>query len=102
MRPSTAFFLHPRQGHSRPDLTSRRLRFHPVRDFLIAYAPFEQQLVVFAILHVAAAPALSRPYCVDEVESQLYQRSTLALLLDSSSSWVTGAITRSVPPPPPP
>jgi hypothetical protein len=55
-------------------LTSRRPRFHPVRDFLIAYVPLEQQLVVFAILHVAAAHALSRPYCVDEVESQLYQR----------------------------
>jgi plasmid stabilization system protein ParE len=29
----------PNQGHTRIDLTSRPLRFHPVRDFLIAYAP---------------------------------------------------------------
>ena len=29
----------PQVGHIRSDLTSRLLRFHPVRDFLIAYAP---------------------------------------------------------------
>ena len=41
----------PQQGHARSDLTSRPLRFHPVRDFLIAYAPNEKPLVVIAILH---------------------------------------------------
>ena len=41
----------PQQGHGRPDLTSRPLRFHPVRNFLIAYAPDEKPLVVLAILH---------------------------------------------------
>jgi toxin ParE1/3/4 len=41
----------PQMGHSRPDLTSRPLRFHPVRDFLVAYAPDEKPLVVLAILH---------------------------------------------------
>ncbi len=41
----------PQQGHNRPDLTSRPLRFHPVRNFLIAYAPDEKPLVVLAILH---------------------------------------------------
>ncbi len=41
----------PQAGHSRSDLTSRPLRFHPVRDFLIAYAPDEKPLVVLAILH---------------------------------------------------
>jgi len=41
----------PQMGHSRPDLTSRPVRFHPVRDFLIAYAPDEKPLVVLAILH---------------------------------------------------
>lgn len=41
----------PQTGHSRPDLTSRPLRFHPVRDFLIAYAPEEKPLLVLAVLH---------------------------------------------------
>ena len=41
----------PQLGHSRSDLTSRPLRFHPVRDLLIAYAPDEKPLVVLAILH---------------------------------------------------
>ena len=31
----------PHQGHHRPDLTSRPLRFVLVRDYLIAYAPDE-------------------------------------------------------------
>ena len=41
----------PRQGHRRPDLTSRPLRFHVVRDYLIAYAPDEKPLWVVAIMH---------------------------------------------------
>jgi plasmid stabilization system protein ParE len=41
----------PRMGHTRADLTLRPLRFHPVRDFLIAYAPDESPLVVIAVLH---------------------------------------------------
>jgi toxin ParE1/3/4 len=41
----------PRQGHTRPDLTSRPLRFHVVRDYVIAYAPDEVPLAVIAILH---------------------------------------------------
>lgn len=41
----------PQSGHSRSDLTSRPLRFHPVRDLLIAYAADEKPLVVLAILH---------------------------------------------------
>ena len=32
----------PRQGHRRPDLTSRPLRFVLVREYLIAYAPEEK------------------------------------------------------------
>ena len=46
-----ALVLFPQQGHSRPELTSRPLRFHPVRNLLIAYAPDEKPLVVLAILH---------------------------------------------------
>jgi len=41
----------PRMGHIREDLASRPLRFHRVRDFLIAYAPDEDPLVILAILH---------------------------------------------------
>ena len=41
----------PLVGHIRADLTARPLRFHPVRDFLIAYAPDEKPLVILAVLH---------------------------------------------------
>ena len=47
---------YPRIGHIRADLTSRPLRFHPVRDFLIAYAPDEMPLVVIAVLHGGRNP----------------------------------------------
>ncbi|MGH9500951.1 MAG: type II toxin-antitoxin system RelE/ParE family toxin [Terriglobales bacterium] len=46
----------PRQGHMRPDLTSRPLRFQVVRDYLIAYAPDEKPLLVVAILHGRRSP----------------------------------------------
>ena len=38
----------PHQGHRRPDLTSRHLRFVTVRNYLIAYAPDENPLLVIA------------------------------------------------------
>jgi toxin ParE1/3/4 len=41
----------PRQGHKRPDLTSRPLRFIVVREYLIAYAPDERPLWVVAAMH---------------------------------------------------
>lgn len=41
----------PRQGHKRTDLTSRPLRFHTVRSYLIAYAPDEKPLLIMAVLH---------------------------------------------------
>jgi plasmid stabilization system protein ParE len=41
----------PHQGHRRPDLTGRPLRFKRVRDYLIAYAPDEKPLWVIAVLH---------------------------------------------------
>ena len=41
----------PHIGHSRPDLTSRPLRFQSVRDYVIAYAPDEKPLAVVAVLH---------------------------------------------------
>ena len=46
----------PEMGHRRPDLTSRPLRFHPVRDFLIAYAPDEKPLLILAVLHARRNP----------------------------------------------
>jgi toxin ParE1/3/4 len=46
-----SFASFPLVGHIRADLTARPLRFHPVRDFLIAYASDEKPLVVLAILH---------------------------------------------------
>ncbi len=41
----------PNQGHKRPDLTSRPLRFLVVREFLIAYAPEERPIWVVAVIH---------------------------------------------------
>ena len=41
----------PHVGHSRPDLTTRALRFQAVRDYVIAYAPDEKPLAVIAVLH---------------------------------------------------
>ncbi|MGO9269790.1 MAG: type II toxin-antitoxin system RelE/ParE family toxin [Terriglobia bacterium] len=46
----------PRQGHRRPDLTSRPLRFILVRDYLIAYAPEEKPLWVVAVMHGRRSP----------------------------------------------
>ena len=41
----------PHQGHRRPDLAARPLRFTSCRDYLIAYAPDEKPLLVIAVLH---------------------------------------------------
>src|SRR2546426_525769 len=42
----------PHIGHRRPDLTTRPLRFHVVRDeYVVAYAPDERPLWVVAVLH---------------------------------------------------
>lgn len=46
----------PHQGHKRPDLTSRPLRFALVRDYLIAYAPEEKPLWVVAVMHGQRSP----------------------------------------------
>jgi plasmid stabilization system protein ParE len=48
----------PQQGHIRPDLSSRPLRFQMVRDYLIAYAPDEKPLVVIAVLHGRRNPRI--------------------------------------------
>ena len=46
----------PRQGHKRPDLTSRPLLFTVVRQYLIAYAPDEKPLWVVAVMHGRRSP----------------------------------------------
>ncbi|MGD0568891.1 MAG: type II toxin-antitoxin system RelE/ParE family toxin [Candidatus Sulfotelmatobacter sp.] len=46
----------PKQGHKRPDLTSRPLRFTLVREYLIAYAPNEKPLWVVAVMHGRRSP----------------------------------------------
>jgi plasmid stabilization system protein ParE len=46
----------PSQGHKRPDLTSRPLRFIVMRDYLIAYAPNERPLWVVAVMHGRRSP----------------------------------------------
>lgn len=46
----------PGQGHRRPDLTSRLLRFICVRDYLIAYAPDKKPLWVVAVMHGRRSP----------------------------------------------
>lgn len=51
-----ALVLFPNQGHKRPDLTSRPLRFTLVREYLIAYAPDENPLWVVAVMHGRRSP----------------------------------------------
>jgi toxin ParE1/3/4 len=46
----------PRHGHTRPDLTTKPLRFHSVRDYVIAYAADEDPLIVIAVLHGRRSP----------------------------------------------
>ena len=48
----------PEIGHRRPDLTARPLRFHVVREYLIAYAPAEKPLWVLAVFHGRRNPRL--------------------------------------------
>jgi len=48
----------PHQGHRRPDLTSRPLRFILVRQYLIAYAPDEKPLWVVAVMHARRNPRI--------------------------------------------
>jgi plasmid stabilization system protein ParE len=48
--------LFPHQGHKRLDLTSRPLRFHTVREYLIIYAPDEIPMFVVAVIHGRRSP----------------------------------------------
>jgi plasmid stabilization system protein ParE len=46
----------PHQGYRSPNLTSRPLRFKPVREYAIAYAPDEKPLWVVAVFHGRRSP----------------------------------------------
>jgi plasmid stabilization system protein ParE len=46
----------PNQGHRRPDLTSRPLRFNVVRSYLIAYAPDQEPLWIVAVVDGRRSP----------------------------------------------
>ena len=48
----------PHQGHRRPDLTSRPLRFILLREYLIAYAPDEKPLCIIAVMHGRRNPRI--------------------------------------------
>lgn len=52
----------PHQGHRRPDLTTRPMRFITVRDFLIAYAPMKSLFLSLPSFMAGAARA-SWPPC---------------------------------------
>ena len=51
----------PHQGHRRPDLTSRPLRFILLREYLIAYAPDEKPLCIIAVMHGRRNPRVMAP-----------------------------------------
>ena len=44
------------QGHCRPDLTSRPLRFLTVDNYLVAYAPDKSPIWILAVLHGRRSP----------------------------------------------
>jgi toxin ParE1/3/4 len=46
----------PHQGHRRRDFASRPVRFQTVRNYLIAYAPDEEPLLVLAVLDGRRSP----------------------------------------------
>ncbi len=46
----------PHQGHVRPDLTLRPVRFIVVQQYLVAYAPDEEPVWVLAIIHGRRSP----------------------------------------------
>jgi plasmid stabilization system protein ParE len=46
----------PHQGHRRPDLTERPLRFTTAGNYLIAYAPDKRPLRVVAVMHGRRSP----------------------------------------------
>jgi plasmid stabilization system protein ParE len=56
----------PQIGHRRPDLTTRPLRFHVVREYLMAYAPDEKPLGSWRCFTAVEIPDSSRPFFAAE------------------------------------
>jgi plasmid stabilization system protein ParE len=74
----------PQIGHRRPDLTTRPLRFHVIRDeYLTAYAPAEKPLWVLAVFHAVEIRDSWRPFFAAE--------SNRNHAVESGSRWVTRA-----------
>ena len=48
----------PHQGHYRPDLAGRSLRFLLVREYLVAYAPDERPVWIIAVMHGRRNPRI--------------------------------------------
>lgn len=54
----SALVAFPHQGHLRPDITSRRVRFSRVRDYLIAYVPDQEPLWIIGVIHGRRSPSV--------------------------------------------
>jgi len=54
-------------GHARPDLTSTPLRFHIVREYLIAYVLDETPIWIVAVLHGRRNPRILAALLRDRV-----------------------------------
>jgi antitoxin ParD1/3/4/toxin ParE1/3/4 len=46
----------PLSGHARPDITSNRVRFWRVRNYLIPYAPETRPVLILGFIHGARNP----------------------------------------------
>jgi plasmid stabilization system protein ParE len=77
----------PGQGHARPDLTSRPLRFQILRDYVIAYAPAEQPLLVIGSYTAGATLASWRRCFAQESKSS---RSTQSNFQDYFAELLAG------------
>jgi plasmid stabilization system protein ParE len=82
-----ALVPYPQLGHSRADLTSRPLRFHPVRNFLVAYAPNENRLLFWRYSTGAAILASSQPSYAQESKPKIWLGSHPWLGAASIMGW---------------
>ena len=64
----------PHQGHLRPELSSRPLRFVVVRDYLLAYAPDDVLYGSWRFRTANAIPASWLQFCAIEGSSQSIRR----------------------------
>jgi plasmid stabilization system protein ParE len=76
----------PHLGHARADLTSKPLRFHPVRDYLSPILPKKSRSSSLRFSTVAAIPALSPRSCAEESSFITVRTARFALRITFSSS----------------